>query len=968
MDVFHYSSLLILLVCKASSPPGTLKHNESMILVQNGGMRSLSDKSTVKYFERNTTLKLDCTDKDIGFVVWRKMTTNSISKSKVVLYSLFIGEIVTEIFAEDVSTDGRGSLVILKIQVNHEGRYVCIYGNGLSDGASLYDVIIIVPAYPVIEGCNQEQYCVRKVEYEGTLTCKVTGIRPQVQLRWKTFSDDDTPLIDFTKQQLVVTENGDTFSVVLVSEFRVTETSHDKITVECEVVASQEQLLGLAVKMDLLLKKGDVLPKNPISKGLPWIILLIVAVCLITVLAITIKVIRRRNNSTKKDGNLEETASMFEKSHPADTGYKVAMKQTFLKQVREKYRDLYDAVQPIPYIKERRCVDNVFVEGGIEYLDSEVGETTGHWASLDSYQNVFDNSQVKSPRRILEGEPGYGKSTVTLQFAYDWCNSIQTSPLRDVEILVLLRLRQLEGVESIHRAIKQFILPKDSRLSESNIEHILQDSYSVVVILDGFDEYPDQDRSTSDVISIIAREMFQDFEVIVTTRSSFLPKKYPPLTKRIRLTGFDEKARRCYIRKAVVGDDDDSIRKIEGYLEDNPILSDLCQVPLLFVLFAHMTNESEKFRKLNSVTSFFRYMISCFHSHMRNKMDDESARKHKQFEIHHRDLDKLAFEALSGQIPRLVWKKDKMCQLVGQEFYDQYIRIGILVEDENVQDIIDDPGTSITEQCKKEVRFYHKLFCEWYAAHYLANYIEQNPNLDLRVFLHRLDPFDVQYLYRFSCGLNTSASTKIIEYFTNTEDGDKFAILCILEQTGQLDNIEETIRQLCCVGIIISGHDSLLLQRSSLQILEIAAKNAIPISYLSLHNCFQSVDLSTVAIRTTSGLRITSKIPIKRLAVRQYKSEMTEDEYIAILEFSSMCPSLRFLGLSGSVPPRCFNVETALSTLCSREVVVKYRGQTLQSPRYILNLLTGRWESPVPETRMVSRKPLYTDELYPFST
>ncbi|KAJ8051036.1 hypothetical protein HOLleu_04456 [Holothuria leucospilota] len=145
MDVFHYSRLLTLLVCKVSSPPGTLRHNESMILVQNSGIRSLpqADKMTVRYFERNTMLKLDCTDKDIGFVVWRKMTTNSVSKSEVVLYSLFIGEIVTEIYAEDVSTEGRGSLVIPQIQVNHEGRYVCIYGDGLSDGATLYDVNII---------------------------------------------------------------------------------------------------------------------------------------------------------------------------------------------------------------------------------------------------------------------------------------------------------------------------------------------------------------------------------------------------------------------------------------------------------------------------------------------------------------------------------------------------------------------------------------------------------------------------------------------------------------------------------------------------------------------------------------------------------------------------------------------------------------------------------------------------------
>ncbi|KAJ8051194.1 NLR family CARD domain-containing protein 4 [Holothuria leucospilota] len=505
------------------------------------------------------------------------------------------------------------------------------------------------------------------------------------------------------------------------------------------------------------------------------------------------------------------------------------LKKVFLKQIKEKYKDWYDAVQPIPYIKDRLyCVDKVFVEGGIEYLDSVEGiGGRGVWKSLETYENVFNTSYVSSTRRILEGEPGYGKSTVTLQFAYDWCNPKLTSALKDVEILILLRLRHLGGVPSIYKAIKRFILPRDTTISETDIEQILRNSKSVVVILDGFDEYPDQDSTTiTDVMTIIARQMFTDFEVVTTTRSSFLPKKYPPLTKRIRLTGFDDKARRYYIRKAVVGDNDESVRKIEGYLEDNPILSDLCQVPLLFVIFAHMTYESEHFRKLNSVTSFFRYMISCFYSHMRNKMDDENVCKYELLENDHRTLDKLAFEAFSGQSQRIVWNKHKMCQLVGQEFYDQYIRIGILVEEESV-DIIDDPGTPITEhvQYKKEVRFYHKLFCEWYAAHYLTDYLQRNPSLDLGEFLRHLDPFDVQYLYRFACGIGSDSAEKIIDYLKNIEGGDKFAILCLLEQTGKIDNIKETIRQLCYEGVIISGSDTLLLQRASMQLLEIAARN-----------------------------------------------------------------------------------------------------------------------------------------------
>ncbi|PIK42691.1 putative NLR family CARD domain-containing protein 4 [Apostichopus japonicus] len=166
-------------------------------------------------------------------------------------------------------------------------------------------------------------------------------------------------------------------------------------------------------------------------------------------------------------------------------------------------------------------------------------------------QSIYSDRRIKSTRRILEGEPGYGKSILTLQLAYDWCNGVQGSPLSNVEILILLRLRQLGGVKSIYRAINRF-LASGSRLSEKDIEDVLKNASSVEILLDGYDEYPDQDKiKGNDVRSIIMREMFPNHDVTLTTR--YLPKKFPKLTKRVKLTGFDNEARDEYLRKAIVG-------------------------------------------------------------------------------------------------------------------------------------------------------------------------------------------------------------------------------------------------------------------------------------------------------------------------------------------------------------------------------------------------------------------------------
>ncbi|KAJ8051018.1 NACHT, LRR and PYD domains-containing protein 1b allele 5 [Holothuria leucospilota] len=987
-DIFHYSPLLVLLVCKALSPPGMLTSNESFLLLQNGNIDVLSKVAAVRYVQRGERLELNCTEKDTGFVVWKKAATSMNPWADVLAYSVFIKDVFTKIFITEVSLDNKGNLVIPEVEVNHEGKYICIFGDGLNESVSLFQVSVYVqpvPAYPLIQGCNSNQHCVLEVEKEGILTCEIIGIRPLVKLEWKVPSSSQATLISFLSHQLTVKDKGDTYDVTLTSLFRGRDSISGRITVECGVVEPNEIMYDLTTELHLLFNNETTNPTKQIDvaakhKLFHWLFSAIGASLMLILLTVVI-IKKKRNRARRKVPGDQENEEMTAMIKPRDTnalrltgltgsiqetdGKQVedcakmtptdankdhvpGMKEQFLKQLKEKYKDFYDAVQPIPYIKDRLyCVDLVFVESGIEFLDSKERRTKPKWTRLDSYKDVFKEDRIKSTRRILEGEPGYGKSTITLQFLYDWCNNVQTFAPKHPDVLIFLRLRQLGGVTSIYKAIKQFLLPKDSKVSDRDIENILRDSHSVMILLDGYDEYPDQESSVSDVMSIIDKSMFQEFEVLLTTRSSVLPQKYPPVTKRMKLTGFDGKARANYICKAVVSDDNDdkNVKKIEGYLEENPILKNLCQIPLLFVIFAHMTYESEEFRKINSVTSFFRYMITCFHSHMRNKMEDANVSKFTIFENEHGNLDRVAFEALSKDNKRIIWKKDKLCEQLGQEFYDQYIRIGILVEEE-VIDIVDDPGTLMSEhvQYKKEVRFHNKLFCEWYAAHYLSDSITQTENLDLNNFLQHLHPYDVQFLYRFSCGITKPNSAKrIIDHVKNIEDGDKFAILCILEQTGDIENVIGTIRQLCYEGLIISSTDSLLLETSSVQLLQIAAKNDISIQFVDLDDLVQSVDLTTASIKIRSGLALSSKIPIKELQISLYNRDMTKEEAIDILKFSLTCPSLRVLRFGGSLPPRSFEEGSTLSALKSNNVTVKCLGVFYSPPMFVLDLSTGRW-------------------------
>ncbi|KAJ8019076.1 NLR family CARD domain-containing protein 4 [Holothuria leucospilota] len=502
------------------------------------------------------------------------------------------------------------------------------------------------------------------------------------------------------------------------------------------------------------------------------------------------------------------------------------------------YERLYRAIQPIPYIRDRLfCVNEVFVEGGIVF--NNVSDKSGYSGeltlnqnqtrnkSLKSYTELFDDDIVPSKRVIVEGEPGYGKSTLTLQAAYDWCER-KSSSLKGAELLILLPLRLLKGITSFYEAIKLFILPSDCTLTTSDIEGIISSCSSVVIILDGYDEYPDMNNDLkSHIKEIIKGKMFSHFKVILSTRSGCLPQNLDPRTIRVRLTGFDEDARDRYVRMAVVGGSSERTKDIRQNLEKNPIMCDLCQVPLFFVMVAHMAHESTDIYKCNSVTSFFKYMIHCFYSHMWKKGEEMGAVSRSDT-ADKRRLYKLAFDGLTGGEQNIVWEKIEFCREVGTECFEELIRTGILVE-EKILEINMTTELSVSEYIQEKiiVRFYHKLFAEWYAAHYVSERASSFFAFFLSRTLRRVNPIDLQFVFRFACGLKPSCTKRIANYLRKIDGGKSFATLCILEQTGGTDDILDTVRDMCSSTVEFSSQDSQLLHRSRTQLFDIAAKNQV---------------------------------------------------------------------------------------------------------------------------------------------
>ncbi|PIK41454.1 hypothetical protein BSL78_21683 [Apostichopus japonicus] len=171
---------------------------------------------------------------------------------------------------------------------------------------------------------------------------------------------------------------------------------------------------------------------------------------------------------------------------------------------------------------------------------------------------------------------------------------------------------------------------------------------------------------------------------------------------------------------------------------------------------------------------------------------------------------------------------------VGNGCYNELITIGILIE-EDILKINDKPGwRGFCYPANDCCQILSQIFAEWYAANYLSTVAGSFSSLARNI--KEINPVDLQFVFRFACGLNKKASSRIIKYLKGMEDGQSFASLCFFEQVGKADEVVAMVKDLCTGGVTIRSTDSKLLQRSTIQILDIAAKGDVSISYTTITN------------------------------------------------------------------------------------------------------------------------------------
>ncbi|KAJ8048541.1 Protein NLRC5 [Holothuria leucospilota] len=622
----------------------------------------------------------------------------------------------------------------------------------------------------------------------------------------------------------------------------------------------------------------------------------------------------------------------------SDTDDSISKKTLLKQQLRQKYKKHCESFLPVPFLQNSVYkIYQLFVDGGIEDM-SVRSEANAVLPKPLSYRDILKLCGGKE-QIIVEGDPGYGKTMLSFRLAYDWCCEVDG----DIDIFILLKMRNLGGINSLPSAIKKFLLPHDSVLSEGDIDSILKGAPSFVVVLDSFDKYPDASNYGSTFVKLImTKQILANSTVILTTRPSSLPPAVPVTSKRIRLSGFTKDSQNKYIQN-VITERKLLEKTVDELFQKNAILEAICQVPLFFTLLVHITFEGSQNDQHDypSMTSFFHDVVKYFHCYINEELENIPQHREFVFEKQHFKLEKMAFEGLSKNHQKIFWSRDKCRHNLGDEFYNHCLNVGLFFE-EDIKDRESVPSPEDSYKFTSLVRFYHNIFCEWYAACHLARLAEKLSSNEFKTKLKSIDPTNLQYVYRFACGLNKVAAEKIIGYLESFKDGQKFAILCILEQQKMSHRIMDTVENLCKSPVIISLHDGRLFHITALEFLKIASARKISVKEVWLTNMEGSVkDSKKIVFK--SGLELESIDTLLQLSIFDVGRQFSGDDILGFLKYATMCSQLSVLRFRACILPRHMELCSLPGHFVERKITVEWN-PLKGNVWFKLNLISGNWE------------------------
>ena len=330
-----------------------------------------------------------------------------------------------------------------------------------------------------------------------------------------------------------------------------------------------------------------------------------------------------------------------------------------------------------------------------------------HGKITENISDIFAPFDASYPYTILvEGAAGIGKTTLCKEIALRWANKVI---LQNKDMLFLLSMHdpKIGKITNVKLLVKHIF---QSEILANKITDwlIATDGNHLIILIDGYSE-DCGNRFISD--DIIGRKILTQCSLVITSRLAASSHIYKVVNHKALVLGFTKNNQFNFVNNTLKGSDF-KINHLKDYLYCNPIIDNLCCIPLIMDLLLWFVEEEKSNLKNVQTKLIQKYIMTIIKKKRTTHFTDLHVPQPYNQVIE--DLSQFAFIAI--QKDQFTFTIDEILELCKSCFQGDWHKVDFL-------NIMCDLGlfNMISQDvCCKVFYFSHVTIQEYLAAYYIS--------------------------------------------------------------------------------------------------------------------------------------------------------------------------------------------------------------------------------------------------------